>query len=353
MKIAVDIGPIDKKSTSQHKIRGVGKYITLLAENLEKFDKENRYIFTDKPQNYLHEVDLIHYPYFDPFFITLPFRKKVTTFVTVHDIIPLVHKKYFPSGIKGGVKWRINKARLRMVDGIITDSYASKEDIVKVVGFNQEKVHVVHLSVDDDFKKLDMSSSERTALINKYNLPQRFLLYVGDMTWNKNLPRLVEAIKKVNVPLVMVGKAIAETDFDKSNPWNSDRLIVERETENNNLFIKLGFVPTEDLVAIYNLAQTLVMPSLDEGFGLPILEAMKSGCPVITSKLGSIPEVAGEAVSYVDAQSVDSIANKIEDVVGNESLRVELRGKGIIQSEKFSLENTIKKTIEIYNHVSS
>lgn len=353
MKIAVDISPIDNNSTSQHKIRGVGKYITLLRQNLEKFDKENEYIFTSSPQRLKGSIDLIHYPYFDPFFITLPARNKARTLVTVHDIIPLVHKKYFPAGIKGNLKWGINRVLLKRVDGIITDSYASKEDIMKVTGCIDKKVHVVHLSVDEDFKKIAISSSERSDLNRKYRLPQQFFLYVGDVTWNKNLPRLVEAIKKVNAPLVMVGKALTETDFEKVNPWNRDRLIVQSETENDNLFIKLGFVPTEDLVKVYNLAQALVMPSLDEGFGLPILEAMKSGCPVITSKMGSIPEVAGDAALYVDAYDASDIANKIQKVVRNEMLRVDLAEKGMIQSAKFSLENMMNRTIAIYNSSSS
>lgn len=349
MKIAIDISPIDKKSKSAHKVRGVGKYITLLMENLEKFDKENEYIFTDSPKNLPTRVDIIHYPYFDPFFITLQFKNNVKTLVTVHDIIPLVHKKEFPGGIKGNLKWMINRSRLKNVDGIITDSFASKEDIVKVVGFNEQKIHVVHLSVDEEFKKLDLSDQEKAALKSKYGLPDTFLLYVGDVTWNKNLPRLVEAIKKVNVPLVMVGKALTETDFDTSNPWNADRLIIKKGTENDKLFVKLGFVPAEDLVKIYNLAQALVMPSLDEGFGLPILEAMKSGCPVITSNLGSIPEVAGDAALYVDAYNLNDIAVKIQLVVNEEKLRNNLLEKGLIRSEKFSLENMLKKTIAVYN----
>lgn len=346
MRIAVDISPIEKDSESAHKVRGVGKYITLLRDNLPRFDQKNTYIFSNQPQKIAHEVDLIHYPYFDPFFITLPLVNKVQTIVTVHDVVPLIHKKNFPVGVKGMIKWQLNKRRLRKVRAIITDSQASKNDIHAVTGIPTDNIHPVMLSVDEEFRVLN-DRSWKGEVRKKYGLPDKFLLYVGDITWNKNLPRLVEAVKKENIPLVMVGKAIAETDFDKTNPWNSDRLAVLRQTQNNSLFIKPGYVPTEDLVKIYNLAIALVMPSLDEGFGLPILEAMKSGCPVITSNLGSIPEVAGDAALYVDAHSIESIAEGIRKITLQE-FSSGLDEKCISQARKFTLENFIKNTITVY-----
>lgn len=348
MRIAVDISPIEKGSKSAHKVRGVGKYITLLRDSLEKYDQKNTYIFTDTPRFTGSDVDLIHYPYFDPYFITLPLINRVPTVVTVHDVIPLVHKKHFPVGIKGMVKWQLNKRRLKNVSAIITNSQASKDDIHQVTGITFKKIFPIPLSVDPEFRKLG-DGAWKNEVRHKYGLPENFILYVGDVTWNKNLPRLVEAIIKVNIPLVMVGKAIVETDFDKANPWNADRLIVLRETENESLFIKLGFVPTEDLVKIYNLAQALVMPSLDEGFGLPILEAMKSGCPVITSNLGSIPEVAGDAALYVDAYDVKSIAEGIKKSIEPESPLL-LKEKCIHQAEKFTVEQFIKQTVKVYEN---
>ena len=123
MRIALDVGPIDSKSTSSHKVRGVGKYITLLKDNLRKYDHTNTYIFSSNPSNE-KDVDLIHYPYFDPFFITLPLIKKTKSIVTVHDVIPLAHKRQFPVGLRGEIKWKLNKMRIRGVDGIITDSFA-------------------------------------------------------------------------------------------------------------------------------------------------------------------------------------------------------------------------------------
>jgi len=347
MRIVIDIGPIDSNSTSAHKVRGVGKYITLLKDNIEKIDQKNTYVFSSTPDKE-KDVDLIHYPYFDPFFITLPLIKKNKCLVTVHDVIPLTHKQQFPVGIRGEIKWRLNKMRLKRADGIITDSYASKQEIGKITGISDKKIFPVHLAVENEFKETDLNNNSKSELQEKYHLPKSFVLYVGDITWNKNLPNIVKAVKKANIPLVMVGKAVAEELFDSRSPWNASRKIVLEETYGNSLFNKVGFVPMDDLVGLYNLAQALIMPSFDEGFGLPVLEAMKSGCPVITSNCGSLPEVAGDAGLYVDPESYESISRAIGSVVNSSDLREELSKKGLAQAKKFSIEKMMKDTIVVY-----
>ena len=153
MRIAIDISPL----SSGHSIRGVGSYVSLIRDNIQKYDKENTYIFfSDKeiPES----VDLIHFPYFDPFFPVLPFKKKIKTVVTVHDLIPIVHRKEFPVGIRGNVKWRINKLLLRQADMIITDSNASKEEIVDSTKISKDKVREVYLAAGDEFKKLNTNN---------------------------------------------------------------------------------------------------------------------------------------------------------------------------------------------------
>ena len=348
MHVALDITPIDSKSKSQHKVRGVGKYISLLRDNIEKFDKDNSYSFTSNPQSV--GADVIHYPYFDPFFITLPFRNTTRTIVTVHDLIPLVHKKEFPVGVKGMLKWKKKKKLLQRVNGIITDSIASKEDVNMVAGIDSAKIYPVHLSADQIFEKKKISDFDKKSFLNKYSLPENFFLYVGDVTWNKNLPRLIESVNTVKIPLVMVGKAIAEENFDNANAWNRDRIIVNEKTKNNPLFIKLGFISNEDLAILYNLSRGLVMPSLDEGFGLPVLEAMQSGCPVITSRCGSLAEVGGAAVEYVEVNSVDDIARGIEAVAKNKEYADILSRRGIEQAAKFTIKKMIEETVSVYNH---
>lgn len=338
MNIAIDVSPLD----SGHRVRGVGMYVSLIKDNIEKFDSKNKYIFFKEkvPQS----IDLVFYPYFDPFSRVLPFSKKIKTAVTVHDLTPIKFRKNFPSGIRGSLNWRYNKLLLRKVDTVIVDSESSRKDVVALAGVDSRKVKVVYLAVSPIYRKLK-GDNFRMEARKKFDLPENFLLYVGDVTWNKNLPRIIESAISTKINLVLVGKAIAETNFDKNNPWNSDRKkIKELVKENENIKV-LGFVPDEDLLKIYNTATAVVMPSLYEGFGLPVLEAMTCGCPVITSREGSLPEVGGEAVLYTDAYSKDSIKESILKIVSDEKLRAQLSEKGIVQAKKFSTEKMMKDTI--------
>lgn len=328
----------------QHRVRGSGFYIENLKKNLIKYDNNNKYSLIYEGDLISEKIDLVHYAFFEPFFKTLPLFKKKKTVVTVHDLTPLKFPKYFPKGLRGSLKWQIQKLALKNADAIITDSYSSQADILKFVGIDKNKTHVIYLAAGKQFKQLKSVRS-------KYNLPEKFALYVGDVTWNKNLPRLIEAIKKANIHLVLVGKALVQTDFDKSNPWNQDLKRIKELIEDDKLFIKLGFVNEEDLITLYNLATIFVMPSLYEGFGLPILEAMNCGCPVVTSREGSIPEVAGDAAFYVDAYDVDSISAGIKKVFSDRNLREKLVEKGFVQAKKFSWEKTAKETIRVYDSI--
>lgn len=346
MKIGIDISPL----SSGHKVRGVGFYVQNLKSSLITYFPQNEYVFFS---NRLDEpVDIVHYPYFDPFFITFPLRKKVPTVITVHDLIPLVLKDLFPIGVKGNLKWNMNKIILKSADAIIADSQSSKNDIVKLVGVSEKNVHVVHLAAGEEFKRIKNYELEIKSLKEKYNLPDRFVLYVGDVTRNKNLVNLVDAIEKINLPLVMVGKALTNKKFDKSNPWNQDLVFVQEQAEKNKNIHLLGFIPQEDLVGLYNTATVFVLPSLYEGFGFPVLEAMQCGCPVVTTKQGSLREVAGDAAHFVDPKDIDSIAKGIEEVFYSKKLQDTLQKKGLIQAKKFSWEKTAEETVKIYEELS-
>ncbi|MEM4230361.1 MAG: glycosyltransferase family 1 protein [Candidatus Pacearchaeota archaeon] len=351
MNIAIDISPLKSGNFLQHRVRGTGFYLENLKVSLLRYFPDNKYTFFTRDKKLSKDIDLAHYPYFEPFFITLPLFKKHKTVVTVHDLIPLVFLKEFPAGIRGKIKWQIQKYLLKNADAIITDSQSSKRDIIQYASILDTKVHVVYLAASENFQKLRINDLRLKSAREKYKLPGKFALYVGDVTWNKNLPRLIEAIKKTNIPLVMVGKALTSTDFDKKNPWNQDLLKVQRLIKNNKNIILPGFVESSNLVALYNLATFFIMPSLYEGFGLPILEAMSCGCPVITSREGSIPEVAGSAAFYVDAYDVTSIKKGINEVLSNIDLQKELSKKGILQAKKFSWKKTAAQTIAVYEEI--
>lgn len=366
MKVAIDISPIKTGHFLKHRVRGTGVYLENLKRSLLKYHPENKYIFFTRGEKLPKDTDLVHYPYFEPFFRTLPLFRKYKTVITIHDLTPMVFPKEFPAGIRGKIKWQMQKYALKKADAIITDSNSSKKDIVKFVGVKPGRVHVVYLAAGEQYKKIKDQASKIKDLRNKYKLPDKFVLYVGDATWNKNLPRLIQAIHLTDIPLVMVGKALAEEKLDRTNPWNKDLVKVQNMIRNQesrpagalakrpeiiNQIITLGFVPTEELVTFYNLATVFAMPSLYEGFGLPILEAMSCGCPVVTSKEGSMPEVAGDASFYVDPYNIYGIAKGIEKVFSNTALQKELSEKGLLRAKKFSWEKTARETIKVYEKV--
>lgn len=353
MTIGIDISPLKSGNYLQHRVRGTGFYIKNLQASLEKYYPENKYIYFNRGDILDGKIDIIHYPFFEPFFFTLPLFSKYKTVVTVHDLTPFVFPKEFPSGLKGKFKWQIQKFALRNTSQIITDSESSKKDIIKYAGIKDSTINVIYLAAGEEFQKCQISNVKCQMLKDKYHLPEKFALYVGDVTWNKNLPRLIEAVKRVKVPLVMVGNALVQEDVEMSNPWNKDFTKVLKLVNGDNSISRLGFVSKEELVLLYNIATVFAMPSLYEGFGLPLLEAMSCGCPVITSKSGSILEIAGEACRYVDAYEVDSIAQGISEVFENQNLQKELSEKGIKQSKKFTWRKTADETMDVYRSVTA
>ncbi len=348
MKIAIDISPLK----TGHKVRGVGFYLQHLKDALITYFPQHEYVFFTGQEEIPPDVDLVHYPYFDPFFITLPLLEKHRRVVTVHDLIPIVFPEQFPAGIRGKLSWQLQKFNLRKSDVIITDSESSTKDVAKFTGIATSKITTVYLAAGEEFKRTE-SAELRTEILKKYKLPEEFVLYVGDVTWNKNLPRLVAAIKQLDIPLVMVGKSLVQKDINTTNPWNADLVAIQKATANDKRFIKLGFVPTDDVVSLYNSATVCAFPSIYEGFGLPVLEAMQCGCPVVTTEGGSLPEVADSAAFYVDEYSLDSIAKGIDKVFSDKQLQKTLSSKGLIQAKQFSWKKTAEETLAAYTQAIS
>ena len=351
MKIAIDISPLKVGNYLQHTVRGVGFYLTNLQKALEEYHPEHSYQYFVRGDKIDDDTDVIHYPYFEPFFITLPFQKIKKTVVTVHDLTPLVFPSLFPSGIKGKAKWVIQKKLLQRMDGVITDSHASEKDIVTLAKIPKELVHVIYLAAGNEFKQVK-DQKKLQEIVQKYKLPEKFVLYVGDATPNKNLPSLIQACINTKIPLVLVGKALADTRIDKHNVWNRDLIQAQRLISEHDTCIRLGFISNEELICLYNLATVFVLPSLYEGFGLPILEAMACGCPVVTTRNGSIPEVAGEAALYVPAD-VASLSKGIHSVFTDTKRANALSQQGILQAKKFSWRATADATVKTYEKVMS
>lgn len=348
MTIGIDTSPLK----TGHKFRGTGSYTENLIKALKKYDRENQYLFFNRGEKYTEKLDLIHYPYFEPFFLTLPIRKPLSTVVTVHDLTPLVYPSHFPHGLKGEIKWQLQKWSLKGAKAVIVDSLCSQQDVAQYTGISPEKIFTVYLAAGEEFRPLK-NKKRIEEIIAKYHLPEKFVLYVGDATWNKNLPGLIKAVQKINVPLVIVGKQLADSHFDRLNPWNRDLIKAEELTQGDKRIFKLGFVSKEELTTIYNMATLCALPSFYEGFGLPVLEAMSCGCPVLTAKNGSLEEVGGKAVFYINPQDLDGIANGIGEIYFNPKLREKFSKLGYLQAHRFSWEKTARETVKVYKKALS
>lgn len=347
MKVGI-IKPPNKKSMS----RGVGFYTErLLTAFNKRRDIETELIdFSFSPLSY-RSYDLLHFPYFDLFFLTFPPIRHKKTVVTLHDVTQLKFPEGFPLGIRGKNIWPIQKKLLESTDAVLTDSEASKKDIIEFAGYPKEKITVTLLAGDKAFIPIK-DTLYLSKISKKYELPPRFALYVGGVNWNKNLPVLAKACLAANISLVTVGTAFVSEQED-INHFEKKRFKEFLEiTRGNSLFRFLGFVPTDDLAGIYNLANVYVQPSVYEGFGLPVLEAMGCGCPVICGDNSSLPEIAGEAGEYVDVSDHIAMAAAIEKIISLSSgQRAKITKKSIIQAAKFNWDQTAQKTYEVYKKV--
>lgn len=338
MHIALDITPLE----SGHKDRGTGSYTYLLIEALQKYEKGHSYSFFTRKQKVPNSADLVHYPYFDPFFLTLPLLKPKPVVVTVHDLIPLVYPSHFPRGIRGDLKWRIQKASLRSVRRVITDSFASRRDIRAIAGLAETFIDVVHLAPAETFHPIT-DRNMRSSVQKKYSLPDRFILYVGDVNWNKNVTGLVRAKPKGTV-LILVGKAFRQEGLPEVREINALIHALHFEGE----VIRPGFVADEDLAVLYSLASVYIQPSFAEGFGLPVLEAFVCGCPVVCARGSSLDEIAGPSIR-VNASDISSIMDGILHAEKlSTSERTELIQKGYAWVKRFSWKKVASKTVEVY-----
>ncbi|HSD98836.1 MAG TPA: glycosyltransferase family 1 protein [Patescibacteria group bacterium] len=345
MRIAVDVSPL----TTGHKVRGIGFYVKNLLTALKRYYPEHEYIeFTGNavPKN----ADIVHYPYFDPFSLTLSFFSSKPTVVTVHDLTPLVLHQLFPVGLKGMLAWRLQRLALLRVSRVITDSVASKNDIEHYVGLLASKIDVVHLAAGEHFGQQAKSTIEKVK--KKYNLPKEFVLYVGDVTPNKNVARLVNACLQARMALVIAGSVFTDAKANITHPWTKDLKKVRKIVRENGDTIRLlGFVPDTDLSALYGAASVFALPSLYEGFGLPVVEAFACGTPVVCSDKGSLKEVAGEAALIIDPYSIESIAGGIKKVIGDKKLAATMSQKGLQRAKEFTWGKAAQHTINAYKKV--
>ncbi|MBP9699666.1 glycosyltransferase family 4 protein [Candidatus Woesebacteria bacterium] len=346
MNILIDTTPLSNGSA----IRGIGRYTAELLRALINNPASHRIYTPDTVEN--QGVDIVHYPFFDLFFPTLPIGKRARTIVTIHDVIPLLFPKHYPRGIKGTLNFWKQKFALRSVSHIITDSESSKRDIVDHLHVRSDKISVVYLAASPDIKK--PSQGILDSVRKKYSLPRNFALFVGDINYNKNLPFLLNVISKIpKLTLVLVGRAMNNQAIPEGKAIH--HTIAKLGLEKRVLIIDtLGGDSVEELSSIYSLASFYIQPSLYEGFGLPILEAMQCKTPIVCSRAGSLPEVAGEAAVYFHPMEVDDCRQAIEKVLRYSDKQLQsMVKKGVEQAARFSWEKTAKETIKVYEKVGS
>lgn len=365
MKIGIDISQIVYGT-------GVSYYTQNLTEALLKIDKKNEYIFfgsalraksfledylrklkgdfqgkiysfpplfLERLWNQLHLVNIEIFTGGLDLFHTSDWLEppslcpKVTT---IHDLSVFKYPEAFTP--KGGHNIVVNmRKKLEWVKKesarIIAVSKSTKKDIIEILGIPEEKVRVIYEAAPAEFKKATPGLIKQ--VIKKFKIKKDFLLAVGTLEPRKNLKRVVQAYRSFknskDWQLVLVGR-IGWGESLKAGPG----------------IILTGCVPHQELVALYSSAGCLVYPSLYEGFGQPILEAMNRGCPVVTSNVSSMPEVAGEAAVLVDPLSVKNISEGIKQALEN---RDELVKKGYQQVKKFSWEKCARETLKVYEEV--
>lgn len=345
IKVAIDKEPLKGGDT----FRGIGFHTRHLIEEFKSI-KELDYELVDAKNANLSGYDLVHYQKFNPYFLSLPLNKEIKSVITIHDLIPLIYPKQYPGGIRGKIIFQVQKMLVRQMDAIITISETSKKDICRFLGISPEKVKVIYLAADKNFKKLEKGKWE-SQIRKKYSLPDKFVLYVGDVNYNKNISTLAEAAKMAKIPLVIIGKQATDVNFDRKHVENRPFARFLEKYGKDKDIKRLGFVGDEDLIKIYNLATIYCQPSFYEGFGLPLLEAMACGTPVIAAKNNCHVEIGGEAILLVDPKSSQDIAEKIIKILGDEKIRENLIKKGFARVKEFDWGKTAKETMEVYKKI--
>jgi glycosyltransferase involved in cell wall biosynthesis len=228
---------------------------------------------------------------------------------------------------------------------VLTVSESSKRDILRFVDLPPDKIDVIYNAYDERFG-VEPREEDVVRVRERYQLHDEFVLYAGNVKPHKNLKRLIEAFNLLrrrgltHLKLVLIGDEI-------SKYAELRRAVHQYQLHKDVRF--LGYLPEETLAVMYRLAAVFVFPSLYEGFGLPPLEAMASGTPVVTSNVSSLPEVAGDAALLVDPYDPSAIADGVEHVLTDETLRRELREKGLARAHQFSWERSVRRIREIYD----
>lgn len=286
------------------------------------------------------EPDLIHFTNaLAPFYIDKPYV------LSIYDATLFLYSRYHPRTRLLAIRMMLPLAARRAA-AVITISQSARRDLLQILKIPPEKIHVVYGAAPQHFAPVT-NAAELARIRQKYKLPEQFLLYVGTLEPRKNLSRLVRAFGRLKAQgqphqLVLAG------------PWGWAMNGFQQQIESLGLKESvqlLGYIPDEDLPGLYSLATVFVFPSLYEGFGLPPLEAMACGTPVLSSKNSSLAEICGDAAYLVDPLDEESLAEGLQRVLSDETLRAELGEFGRRRAGEFSWERAARETAAVYEKV--
>lgn len=279
-------------------------------------------------------------------------QKAIRHIMFVHDIIPRIFPEY-RRNTRQEIYWRRVEKGIGMADHIVAISKHTKNDLVRELSIVEEKIDVVHLDVNPQFHAV-LSPEMIAAVLKKRDLIPGYIYHGGGLEIRKNSETLLRAYKQLTInsqqkttndeipPLVISGKI-----FDTKNKLATDIQGLIQELQLEKKVKLLGFVPDEDLPALYAGSLFFVYPSLYEGFGLPVLEAMRMGVPVLSSQASSLPEVGGDAVLYTDPQNEKEMEQQMERLVFDETLRKTLVAQSSLQAVQFSWEECMQKVFAL------
>lgn len=362
------------KISSAEENGGVFKYVIFLSpENFDEFVSESprvKKVKLDCPWYgwreqlimpfYLwrEKLDLIHFPHFN-----VPVFTPGRFVVTIHDLI-LTNFPTVRATTRRHLIYYLKNLAYRLViylalvrsQKVITVSHFTKNDIVKKFGVSPDKIEVTYEGVANLAKGMDslfVAKLDGREILNQYHIPDNFLLYVGNAYPHKNLERLLRVYSRLHaerpdIRLVLVGRS--DYFYERIKAYASS-LNLWQEANKNSAVVFPGYVPDAQLEIFYQAARAYIFPSLYEGFGLPPLEAMAQGCPVISSKRASLKEVLGEAAVFFDPEDEAEMLDRMTDILTNSVLRDQLITRGREQARKYHWWDCARETLRIYETV--
>jgi glycosyltransferase involved in cell wall biosynthesis len=374
VKIAIDI----RRMTEF----GVGTYIRNVVRTLGRLERENKYLLIGPsskveeigslPPNFhavpLHQpehtlkgwwefravlqrldCDLVHVPNI----FSVPRALPCPYVMTVHDMLEHMSLGRKRNDLWRSVHFQLTMRVLRGAARIFAVSNFTKMEMEKLFGIPPERIEVVYNAIDERFLHGHASAADRDLIAKRYQVTYPFLLYAGRVSAHKNVVRMIEAFSALkgelekerafpDLKLIIIGDDLS------GNP-DLRRTVVRSGVQNDVRF--LGFVPIEVLRIFYDAAKIFVFPSLYEGFGLPPLEAMAHGTPVVTSNVSSLPEVVGNAAVLVNPENVFEIMRALHRVLLDQGLRERMKERSYVQAGKFSWEKSVRRILEVYRQV--